>query len=455
VATTRTSLPPGPRAPKTIQTIGWWARPTGYLERCRSRFGKRFTIRMLAQRPFVIISDPEEIRQVFTAPPEILHPGEGSQILEPIVGPNSILLLDEGAHMTQKRLVLPAFHGERLQALEGLVTQVAREQIASWPRGEAAPMHPRMQALTMEVILAAVFGLRSGERLEALRWALTDMLEFGLSPLSLLPPAQRAPFGRGPWAGFVRARARADELIYAEIRERRAAIAAETDPSDGGEIITALLAAEHEDGSPMSDEEIHDELLTLLVAGHETTATELAWALERLTREPDVLERLVEEIDDGGDDAYLTAVIRETLRHRPVLISAAPRTVKEPYEVGGLTYAPGVHLMASAWLVHHDPDVYPDPYAFRPERFLDTDPGTYTWIPFGGGRRRCIGASFALMEMAIVLRELLSEAEIEAAVDGMETSIRRAITVTPASGAVTRLSPRGEGANRPAAPAGV
>jgi len=438
----RVALPPGPRAPKALQTIGWWARPTGYLERCRSRFGKRFTIRMLAQAPFVIISDPDEIKQVFTAPPEVLYPGEGARILEPIVGPNSILLLDEGAHMSQKKLVLPAFHGERMQALESLVTEVAREQIASWPRGEAVTMHPRLQALTMEVILAAVFGLRTGERLAALREALTEMLDFGLSPLSLLPPAQRAPFGRGPWAGFVRSRARADELIYAEIRERRAGIEAGEQPADGGEIITSLLAARHEDGSPMSDEEIHDELLTLLVAGHETTATELAWALERLTREPEALARLVAEIDAGQDDAYLTAVIRETLRHRPVLISAAPRTVKQPYEVGGITYPVGTHLMASAWLVHHDPDVYPDPYAFRPERFLDEDPGTYTWIPFGGGRRRCIGASFALMEMAIVLRELLGEAEIEAGIDGMEPSIRRAITVTPASGAVTRLSDR-------------
>ena len=192
----------------------------------------------------------------------------------------------------------------------------------------------------------------------------------------------------------------------------------------------------------MSDVEIHDELLTLLVAGHETTATQLAWTLERLTREPEVLEKLVAAVDEGDGEPYLTATIREILRHRPVLLNAAPRTVKKPIEVGGIEYVPRVHLLASAWLVHHDPDIYPEPYAFRPERFLDTDPGTYTWIPFGGGRRRCIGASFAQMEMAIVLRELLRTAGIKAGIDGPEVTIRRAITVTPGSGAETVLADR-------------
>jgi cytochrome P450 len=420
-----------------MQTAGWWARPTGFLERCRRNYGSRFTVRLAAQDPFVLISDPDEIKQVFTAPPDVLYPGEGARILEPIVGPNSILLLDEGAHMSQRKLVLPAFHGERMKGLEPMITEVAREQIESWPRGEAMPMHPRMQALTMEVILAAVFGLRSGGRLDALRIALAEMLEFGLSPLSLLPPAQRAPFGLGPWAKFVKVRARADELIYAEIHDRR-----ERGDSGGSEIIGSLVAARHEDGSPMSDTEIHDELLTLLVAGHETTATQLAWTLERLTREPEVLEKLVSAVDEGDGEPYLTATVRESLRHRPVLLNAAPRTVKKPVEVGGILYEPRVHLVASAWLVHHDPAIYPDPYAFRPERFLDSDPGTYTWIPFGGGRRRCIGASFAQMEMAIVLRELLRRTSVSADSHRPEATIRRAITVTPGQGATTRLADR-------------
>ena len=431
------NLPPGPRLPTALQTIGWWARPTSFMERCRERYGHRFTIKLAAQQPFVMLSDPAELKQLFTAPADVLHPGEGARILEPIVGPNSILLLDEGAHLAQRKLVLPAFHGERMAALGEVISDVARTEIERWPRDEGIPMHPRLQALTMEVILGAVFGLRDGERLDGLRVALTDMLEFGLSPLSLLPPAQRAPFGRGPWAGFVRARARADELVYAEISERRAA-----DGADRGDVLSTLLAATHEDGSPMSDEEVHDELMTLLVAGHETTATELAWALERLARAPEALATLVDEVDSGDDDTYMTAVIRETLRRRPVLTNAAPRTVKKPIEVGGFHYEPGVHLVASAYLVQHDPEIYPDPYAFRPERFLDSDPGTYTWIPFGGGRRRCVGASFAMLEMGIVLRELLRGTEIRAVAPAAERTIRRAITVTPAAGAATVLHRR-------------
>ncbi len=423
--------------PPPMQTFGWWARPTGFLDRCRRRYGKRFTVRLAAQDPFIVISDPAEIKQVFTAPPDVLHPGEGTRILEPIVGPNSILLLDEGAHMAQRKLVLPAFHGERMRGLESMIAEVTREQIDSWPRDELTPIHPRMQRLTLEVILAAVFGVRTGERLGPLRESLTAMLDFGMNPLSLLPPARRAPFGRGPWARFLKVRARTDELIYGEIKDRR-----DRQDEGGSEIINSLIAAYHEDGSPMSDVEIHDELLTLLVAGHETTATQLAWTIERLTREPRVLSALVEAVDEGEGDPYLTAVIRESLRLRPVLLNAAPRTVKKPVEIGGIVYEPRVHMLASAWLVQHDSDIYPEPYAFRPERFLESDPGTYTWIPFGGGRRRCVGASFAQLEMAIVLRELLRTTEIRAGAEGPEATRRRAITVTPGRGAETILTGR-------------
>jgi cytochrome P450 len=444
-------LPPGPRMPKVLQTLGWWARPTAFLERCRRRYGRRFTIRFAGERPFVLISDPVELKQLFTAPPDVLHPGEGARILEPVVGPNSILLLDEDAHMSQKRLLMPAFHGERMQALSALVTEIARAEIERWPRGDAIPIHARAQSLTLEVILRAVFGLDAGSRLEQLRGALTEMLDFGLNPISLVPQAQRAPFGRGPWAGFVRARARADELIYAEIAERRREGAA-----GGDDVLAALLAATHDDETPMSDEEIHDELLTLLVAGHETTATSLSWALERIARHPEVLARLHQEVETGDSDEYLTATIREVLRRRPVLANAAPRTTKKACEVGGITYPVDVHLIASAWLVHHDPAVYPDPYSFRPERFLDVDPGTYTWIPFGGGRRRCIGANFALMEMSIVLKELLRATEVEAFGAAFEPARRRAITVAPARGAVTTLKPtRAEAAPSGAAVGGA
>jgi cytochrome P450 len=429
-------LPPGPRAPSPFQAVGWWARPTAYLERCRARFGGRFTIHLPGQSPFVIISDPEQIKQIFQAPPDVLHPGEGARILEPILGANSVILLDEAPHLRQRKLLLPAFHGENMQRLSGLMAELAEREVARWPREQEFALHPRLQQLTLEIILRAVFGLERGARLDALREALTDILAFGESPLSLLPPAQRVLAGRGPMARLERASARADELIYELIEERRV-----TD-GNGEDVLTLLLAARDEDGSPMSSVEVRDELMTALVAGHETTASQLAWALERIAREPQVQRRLHEELDDGSDEAYLTATINEILRRRPVVPNAEPRLVKQPIEIGGITYQPGVVLFASAYLLHHDPTIYPDPYAFRPERFLEQAPGTYTWIPFGGGRRRCLGASFATLEMKLVLRELLSRCVLQAPPRPPESTRRRGITFSPSGGACLILTER-------------
>jgi cytochrome P450 len=419
-----------------MQTIGWWSRPISFLERCRARYGKRFTIRLLGTPPFVMVSDPDEIKAVFTAPPEVLHPGEGARILEPVVGTNSVILLDERDHLEQRKLMLPAFHGERMERLSGLMIEVAEAEAERWPKNEPIALHPRLQTLTLEIVLRAVFGLDEGERLVALRQRLTDILAFGARPQSLLPFMQRSLGGRGGWARFVRQRAEADQLIFDLIDERR------REDTERDDVLSMLLAAQHEDGSPMSAQELRDELMTLLVAGHETTASELAWAFERLPRERAVLDRLVAEIDSGDDEAYLTATIQETLRRRPVLPNAAPRLVKQPIEIGGWTYPPGVCLVPNAYLVQHDPAIYPDPYAFRPERFLDESPGTYTWIPFGGGRRRCLGASFAMVEMRLVLRSLLSRYQVSRGGDELELSRRRAITLSPRHGAPTVLRAR-------------
>jgi cytochrome P450 len=434
--------------PRTLQTTAWWNRTVPFLERCRERYGKRFTMRLLQTPPFVHHSEPEHLREIFTAPSEVLHPGEGARILEPVVGANSVILLDERPHLSQRKLMLPAFHGEKMRALSGLVEDVAEREVANWPTGEPVALHPRLQALTLEVILRAVFGLDAGERLDALRRRLSGILEYGARPSSMLPMFQR---GRR-WRQFAEARAEADALIYETIDERRAngegsqAGAAGTARGlanrDGDDILAMLLSARHEDGSPMSPVELRDELMTLLVAGHETTASELAWAFERLTRTPDVLERLTTEIDSGNGDAYVTATVHETLRRRPVLPNAAPRLVMEPVEVGGWRYEPGVCLIADSYLLHHDPDVYPDPYAFRPERFLDEQPGTYTWIPFGGGRRRCLGASFAMLEMKIVLRAVLAQNELAPAAPGEEGARRRSITLSPRAGSRAVLRSR-------------
>ena len=437
----RRDLPPGPRSPKLVQSIGLWSRMVPYAERLRRRFGKRFTIRLIGTPTWVVHSEPEHVKEIFTAAPDVLHPGEGARILAPVVGANSVILLDEAAHMEQRKLMLPAFHGEKMKRLAGLMEEVTEREVASWPRGEPVEMHPRMQHLTMEIILRAVFGLDPGERLDALRDRLSGMLEFGDRPISLSPPPEEGLAARalerfGPFARFLELQRQADALIFELIDERRA------EEGERDDILSMLLDARHSDGSPMSAQELRDELMTMLVAGHETTASSLSWAFERLTRTPAVLGRLVEEIDCGDGDAYLTATIQETLRRRPVLPNAAPRLAVREVEVGGWTYPPGVALVVSTYLLHHDADVYPDPYSFRPERFLEEGPGTYTRTPFGGGRRRCLGASFATQEMKIVLRSVLAACSLAPGLDGPELTRRRNITVRPGEGASTILRDR-------------
>ncbi|MBA3809442.1 MAG: cytochrome P450 [Solirubrobacterales bacterium] len=432
-------LPQGPRMPVLLQTLGTWSRPTAFLERCRARYGARFTIRLLGQPPLVMISDPEEIKQIFLAPPEVLHPGEGARILEPIVGSHSVILLDEGPHLEQRKLMLPAFHGERMQRLSGLIGELTAGEVDSWPLDTPLELHPRLQRLTLEIILRAVFGLERGSRLDSLRELLTRILALSESPLSLLPPPPRLISRFTPMVRFEAMKAQVDELIYGLIEERR------DEPSEGEDVLAMLLAATHEDGSPMSAQELRDELMTALVAGHETTASQLSWAFERIAREPRVQERLRAELDSASGDDYMTATINEILRRRPVLPNAEPRLVKEPVEIGGWRYPRGAALLANAYLLHHDPAIYPDPYAFRPERFLENPPGTYTWIPFGGGRRRCLGASFALLEMKIALRTVLDRYSLTPAHPRPERTRRRSITISPADGGRVLLHARSPG----------
>ncbi len=459
----KSQLPPGPRMPTALQTLGFWSRPTTFLESARRRYGHRFSFRLVGQPPLVIISDPQEIKEVFQAPPDVLHPGEGARILEPIVGANSVILLDEQPHLEQRKLMLPAFHGERMQRLTGLMRELAEQEVASWPQGEPVTLHPRLQRLTLEIILRAVFGLERGAQLDELRELLTEILAFAESPLSLLPPLPPALARFGAPARLERRGARVEELMFALIEERRAAQGAQRDAAsaegdaagaESDDVLALLLAARHDDGSPMSAEELRDELMTALVAGHETTASQLAWAFERLAHEPRVLGRLYDELDGGEEnEEYLTATIQEIMRRRPVLPNAEPRLVKRPVEIGGVRYPEGVVLIANAYLVHHDPAIYPDPYVFRPERFLESEggsaPGTYTWIPFGGGRRRCLGASFAMLEMKLVLRAALGRCQLSPAGTQRERARRRSITISPANGGRVILRERQRESRQP------
>jgi cytochrome P450 len=365
------------------------------------------------------------VRQVFTGDPNVLHAGEGNQVLKPLLGPRSVLLLDGADHMRDRSAMLPAFHGERMQAYGYLIADIASREVASWPAGEVH-VRPRMQALTLEVIMRAVFGMRD-ERLKA---HVASLLDWTTDPARLALVVFAGPQRVGKL--FTRVRIPVDEMLHAEIARRREA----SDLGEREDILSMLLA--HSD---MDDATLIDELITLLVAGHETTATALAWALERLARHPDAWERLRERSGgeasgrDSGDEDYLDAVVKETLRLRPV-VPIVLRLLKAPMEIAGYELPAGVAVAPNILLMHTREDIYPDPFAFRPERFLEQPAGTYTWIPFGGGVRRCLGASLALFEMKAVLRVIAARVErLTPGAPGAEPMGRSAIvTVVPSRG---------------------
>lgn len=423
------ALPPGPPYPRAVQTLGWIARPGPFMERCRARYGDVFTLRVAHEGTWIMLSEPEAIKQVFTGDPRVLRAGEANAILRPFVGRRSVLLLDEPEHMVQRKLMLPPFHGERMQRYGALMRAVAEREIESWPTAEPVALWPRMQAVTLEVIMRAVFGFAEGSRLDRLRELLRHMLDWTTSTRQLAAMAVLGPDRVERRKSFRAVVDPVDALLFEEIGARRA------DPSlsERDDILSMLLLARHEDGEPMSDAELRDELVTLLVAGHETTATSLAWALERLLRHPEALQRLRDEVA-AGEDAYLDAVIKETLRLRPVL-PIVVRRLAEPVEIGGWKLPAGVSVAPCVYLLHRREDLYPEPARFRPERFLERPAGTYTWIPFGGGVRRCLGASFALFEMQTVLAAVVSRARLRPADARPERVARRAITLTPARGA--------------------
>lgn len=434
-------LPRGPRLPRALQTALWARQAQWLLASSRARFGDTFTLRIAGEAPWVVTCDPEAVKQVFTGDPRLLRAGEGNRILLPILGPNSVLLLDDAPHLRQRKLMLPAFHGERMQRYGELMAGLAAEEIERWPLGEPYPLRPRMQAITLEIILRAVFGEAEGPRRERLRRELRRLVVLGGGTLRTAAIAVLGPERLGRVPAFRRDLERVDRPIYEAIAARRE----ERDLAAREDIMSLLLQATHEDGTPMSDQELRDELITLLVAGHETTANALAWAVERLCRHPEKLARLTAEVR-AGESAYLQAVIQETLRLRPVL-SIVLRRLVEPLEIGGHRLPAGVSIAPSIYLLHRRGDVYPSPHEFLPERFLEGEggraPGTYTWIPFGGGIRRCLGAAFAQFEMEVVLRELVLRRTLAPARPASERVRRRAITETPARDGEVVLAPAG------------
>jgi cytochrome P450 len=423
-------LPPRIRMPMPLQTLGYLARPFPFLERARARYGETFRMN-LGRDEFVVLTDPAAVKQVFTGDPAIFHAGISNIILLPFLGSKSVLLIDGAQHLSQRRLLLPPFHGDKMRRHVDLMREVAERDVAAWPRGVPFRAHPLMQGVTLEVIMRIVFGIDEGDPLLArLRTDLRTFLD-----ASVDGRVMRKLMFYGPVkADAKRIFAKVLDPMDATIAQVIAQAKRRDDLDERDDVLSMLLLARHEDGTPMDDTELRDELVTLLVAGHETTATALAWALERLTRHPDVLDRLTEEVRAGESEEYVDAVIRETLRLRPV-IPFVGRKLQQPQTIGGWDLPAGARVAPSIHLMHRRPDVYPDPAAFRPERWLGVRPNPYTFLPFGGGIRRCLGASFAETEMRAVLGAIVRSVSLRPAVPESERVGRRVITLVPGRGA--------------------
>lgn len=423
------TLPPEVKSPPLVQTLRWAFRPLPFMQECRERLGDNFAVKFLGfERPMTMISDPAAIKALYTERSHGLPPGR-EVFLEPVLGSRSLLLLEGADHLAHRKLMLPAFHGERMRSYEPVVTEIVDAEIESWPLDEELAIHPRMQAVTLEVILRVVFGVAQGPRLDRLRLVLTELLAETSSPFAqLLGLALRRFGGKGPWARLEKQLREIDDLLYAEIGERRA----EESFEERDDILSLLMAARFEDGGGLEDVDLRDQLLTLLLAGHETTATALAWTFDLLLRHAEQLGKLRASLEAGEDD-YMRATISESLRLRPV-VPLAGRRLNAELSVDGLTLPAGTDVTPAIWLTHTRADVYPEPFAFRPERFLDEAPDTYAWIPFGGGVRRCIGAAFSEFEMRIVLREVLTRCDLHKASPAPEKVGRRSITLSPRGG---------------------
>jgi cytochrome P450 len=431
-------LPPGPSEPRIIQTLWWLTRPVSFMESCRRRYGDAFSVRFIGfERPTVFLSDPAAIRALYTEQSNGLPRGR-TIALRPILGADSVLLLEGAEHIARRRLMLPPFHGQRMRSYQSIVEDVAGAEISSWPLGETFSLHPRMQAITLEVILRAVFGVADAQRREQLRARLPLLLSENSSLwLQLRVLFSARVQGSDPRQRLQQLLSEIDELLLAEIAERR------VDPTlpQREDILSLLMSARFEDGTQMSDRELRDQLLTLLLAGHETTATALAWTIDLLLRHPQALARLTQEVQAGDQDEYLRATIAEALRLRPV-VPLAGRRLAVDLEVDGLHMPVGTDVTPAIWLTHMRSDLYPQPQEFRPERFLDEQPTTYGWVPFGGGIRRCLGAAFAEFEMRIVLQTLLASCDLRPVGRRLEPVARRNVTFSPRRGTRVRLASR-------------
>jgi len=426
-------LPPGPRMPRALQAVGWTQRPMPFLERCHRRYGDIFTLRIRHYGDWVLLADPDDVKKVFTAG-RAVGVDTANPLLGPLLGPRSVMLLEEPEHMTRRKLMLPSFHGQAVQADADMMAQVARQEIARWPVGEPFALWPRMQDITLDVVMRAVFGPASETpRLQPLRESLRSLTTWMNEPRNLARLAALGPGWVTRSSGYREAMGAVEAAVMEEVRRRK-------EEPEGGTpgVVSMLVSARYEDGSELSDRDLRDELVTLLSDG--PTSSTLAWTFERLLRNPDKLELLREDIL-GGDGNYLDAVVKETLRLRPP-VPVVVRSLLEPMTLGGYELPAGTTVAPCIHLIHRDERWYDQPQAFLPERFVGKQPGTYTWIPFGGGVRRCLAASYAEMEMKRVLRIVLQTTELRAVETSGERARKSAISFSPDQKGLVIAEPR-------------
>lgn len=437
---------PGPTTPPLLQLVAWGTGQHTYWNRNAARYGSPFRVRwpFFYEERVICFTTPSAARTILRLPPEVAHGGEANRVLEPSAGRTAVIVSDEDAHLRLRKLILPPLHGQRLARWETFIGDRMRAEVDTWQPGDEFPLRPVIERVALAVIMKIVFGVRDPKRAQLMHdlspakhdisvlqglGAFTKWARVDLGPLS-------------PWGRFLRTRRRFDDLIYAEITDRRAEIATDPAQAEGrDDLLTMLLQARDEDGRPMTDVELRDQLVTMLLAGHETTATAVAWAVERLTRTPHVLATLTARLDDG-DTTYLDAVVKETLRIRPVVAQLGRVTTQE-VEIDGWTVPARTMLIVPMAVIHRDPSIYPEPTVFRPERFLDgNDPGGYSWLPFGGGVRRCPGASLAQLEMKVLLATILRSVDLAPDRPQPEDRKVHGITIQPARGCRVRVTGR-------------
>lgn len=437
----RTQLPPGPRLPDAAQTAIWITRPLPFLAAAKARYGDIFTIRLLGMGPMVMVAEPSAVKAIYTGTSDVLLAGEGNAPLAPLLGEHSLLILDKQPHLRQRRLLLPPFHGERMQSYGRVMRDLSDESLDTWPMGEPFSAQSFMQQITVEVILRTVFGLEEGARKRRLKASLTELLDAVMTPTVMLLGMLRLDlFQKTPWLPLSRRKASVDAQIFEEIAIAR------RDPrlSTKTDVLSMMLNARDEEGRAMSDQEVRDELMTLLIAGHETTATALSWAFERILSHEEVGAKIEAELTSVVGDGplepeqiskldYLDAVVKESLRTRPILPMVV-RRLDAPFQVGGWELPKGVRVSPCIWLSHHREESFPEPERFLPERFLGKKTDPYAWFPFGGGVRRCIGMAFALYEMKTVLATILLRAKLRLAKGRPLDILRRSLTLAPEGG---------------------